>query len=380
MQTTKLIAFLSTSIAAGLVAAIIALGLQPDNTPEVMQPTQPPVSAGSGPVSYADAVKKAAPSVVNIYTDKVTIERSDSPFNDPLFQRFFGDRFSSRPEQKLQTNLGSGVIISNSGFILTNHHVVADADRIRVVLADGRTLEAQVTGTDPDTDLAVLKTDASNLPAINVGDAGNLQVGDVVLAIGNPFGVGQTVTMGIVSATGRDQLGINTFENFIQTDAAINPGNSGGALINAYGQLVGINTAIFSKSGGSQGIGFAIPVTLARGVMNQILQQGRVVRGWLGIAGQDITPELAASFGLEGEEGVLVSAVLEDGPADRAGIEPGDILIQIDSRRLSSSQDVLNTISATAPGSKVTLRGLREGKSYEIKVEVSERPRIQKKP
>ncbi len=229
MPTTKLIAFLSTSIAAGLIAAIIALNLQSGSTPEVLQPIQAPMTTGSGPVSYADAVKKAAPSVVNIYTAKVTIEHSNSPFNDPLFQHFFGDRFSSKPKQKLQTSLGSGVIIKSNGFILTNHHVVADADRISVVLADGRTLEAEVAGSDPDTDLAVLKTDADNLPAINVGDAGALQVGDVVLAIGNPFGVGQTVTMGIVSATGRDQLGINTFENFIQTDAAINPGNSGGA-------------------------------------------------------------------------------------------------------------------------------------------------------
>ncbi|MES9903210.1 MAG: Do family serine endopeptidase, partial [Sedimenticola sp.] len=338
----------------------------------------PPTVISSGPASYADAVKKAAPSVVNIYTTKVTIEQSNSPFNDPLFQHFFGDRFSSKPKKRLQTNLGSGVIISDSGFILTNHHVVANADSIRVVLHNGRTLEATVAGSDPDTDLAVLKTDVDDLQVITIGSSGNLQVGDVVLAIGNPFGVGQTVTMGIVSATGRDQLGINTFENFIQTDAAINPGNSGGALINAYGQLVGINTAIFSESGGSQGIGFAIPVNLARGVMNQILQHGRVRRGWLGIAGQEVTPELAASFELKGEEGVLVSAVLENGPADLAGVRPGDILLLINSRTLSSPQDVLNIIAATTPGNEVTIKGVRDGRGFEIKVEVSERPQIEK--
>ncbi len=378
MPTSRQIAFLSTSIAAGLVAAIIALSLQPDKTAEVMQSAPPPTVISSGPASYADAVKKAAPSVVNIYTTKVTIEQSNSPFNDPLFQHFFGDRFSSKPKKRLQTNLGSGVIISDSGFILTNHHVVANADSIRVVLHNGRTLEATVAGSDPDTDLAVLKTDVDDLQVITIGSSGNLQVGDVVLAIGNPFGVGQTVTMGIVSATGRDQLGINTFENFIQTDAAINPGNSGGALINAYGQLVGINTAIFSESGGSQGIGFAIPVNLARGVMNQILQHGRVRRGWLGIAGQEVTPELAASFELKGEEGVLVSAVLENGPADLAGVRPGDILLLINSRTLSSPQDVLNIIAATTPGNEVTIKGVRDGRGFEIKVEVSERPQIEK--
>jgi Do/DeqQ family serine protease len=380
MQLKRLIKFLIVSTAAGIAAAFLVINLFPvsQNTPEIRVAPDHPRAKDSGPVSYASAVQKARPSVVNIFTAKVTIERRNTLFDDPIFRRFFGDQFTSRPEKKLQTSLGSGVIFSDKGYILTNHHVIAEADQIRVVLANGRTLEARVAGTDPDTDLAVLKTDADDLPAITVGNSQSLQVGDVVLAIGNPFGVGQTVTMGIVSATGRSQLGINTFENFIQTDAAINPGNSGGALINAYGELIGINTAIFSKSGGSQGIGFAIPITLARGVMDQILKQGRVVRGWLGIAGQDITPELADSFGLRDRSGILVSGVLEDGPADNAGIRPGDIITQIDNRIPADSNDILNIISAIPPGTRVQVQGWRDGETFRSEVTVSERPRISK--
>ncbi|MES9887625.1 MAG: trypsin-like peptidase domain-containing protein, partial [Candidatus Sedimenticola sp. 6PFRAG1] len=280
------------------------------------------------------------------------------------------------PKKRLQTSLGSGVIINKDGYILTNHHVVASADEIKVVLSNGKTLQARIVGTDPDTDLAVIHADSEDLPEITVGNSEALQVGDVVLAIGNPFGVGQTVTMGIVSATGRDQLGINTFENFIQTDAAINPGNSGGALINARGELVGVNTAIFSKSGGSQGIGFAIPVDLAKGIMNQILTQGRVVRGWLGIAGQDITPELAESFELQERSGVLVSGVLEGGPADEAGIEPGDIITRIDNRIPSGSQEILSIISAKRPGTSIHIQGWRGSKQFDTEATISERPRV----
>ncbi len=324
--------YILTSTLAGIVAAYVAVTLF--TSPTQQSPQAPRTSSSlihkEGPASYASAVQQAAPAVVNIFTAKITVQKNNSLFNDPLFQRFFGDRFQSQPRKKLQTSLGSGVIISDKGYILTNNHVIEDADEIRLVLSDGRTLDATVAGVDPDTDLAVLKTETKDLPTITLGNSQGVQVGDVVLAIGNPFGVGQTVTMGIVSATGRDQLGINTFENFIQTDAAINPGNSGGALINAYGELVGINTAIFSKSGGSHGIGFAIPVTLAKGVMDQILKKGRVVRGWLGIAGQDITPALAESFGLKESRGVLVSGVLEGGPADKAGIQPGDVIAKID--------------------------------------------------
>ena len=372
MHNRRLFTFILISVVAGLIGALAVKLLLIDNGRSAILRTAIPME---GPVSYASAVQQAAPSVVNIYTSKLTIERRDSLFDDPLFRRFFGEQFTSKPRKKLQTSLGSGVIISDEGYILTNHHVIAGADEIQVVLSNGRNLKVEVAGTDPDTDLAVLKTDADDLPVITVGNAEHLQVGDVVLAIGNPFGVGQTVTMGIISATGRSQLGINTFENFIQTDAAINPGNSGGALINAYGDLIGINTAIFSKSGGSQGIGFAIPVTLAKGVMDQILKRGRVVRGWLGIAGQDITPELAKSFGLSEARGVLVSGVLEGGPADLAGIEPGDIITQINNRVPSSSHEILDIVSALPPGSSVKIQGWRGDLRMETEAIVSERPR-----
>ncbi len=372
--------YIATSTLAGVAAAYLAVTLftGPQSGPTTPASTTPPptIVRGEGPVSYADAVQKAAPAVVNIFTAKVTLQRGNSLFDDPLFQRFFGDRFRTQPRKKLQTSLGSGVIISGEGYILTNHHVIADADQIRIVLANGRTLDAEIVGVDPDTDLAVLHTDATGLPVIDMGESQSIQVGDVVLAIGNPFGVGQTVTMGIVSATGRNQLGINTFENFIQTDAAINPGNSGGALINAHGELVGINTAIFSRSGGSHGIGFAIPATLATDVMQQLLTQGRVVRGWLGIAGQDITPELAESFGLNERHGVLVSGVLEGGPADRAGIVPGDVIETINGQPLNSSHDILNIIAAIAPGKRVRVSGWRGGRQIDLEVEVSERPRM----
>ena len=345
----RILSFTLISVGAGLIAALVAMKLLVDSDPRPT-PAARLAPQQSGPVSYAAAVQQAVPSVVNIFTTKISLSsRHHQLFDDPLFKRFFGDRFSEDAEENRQTSLGSGVIIDSRGFILTNHHVIEGADEIRVVLSNGRTLAARVAGTDPDSDLAVLQAAAEDLPAITVGDSEHLRVGDVVLAIGNPFGVGQTVTMGIVSATGRDQLGINTFENFIQTDAAINPGNSGGALINAHGELIGINTAIFSRAGGSDGIGFAIPVALAKGVMDQILTQGRVVRGWLGIAGQDITPQIQESFGLHQIRGVLVSGVLEGGPADEAGVRPGDIITQIGNRVPSNSQDILDIVPPWRP-------------------------------
>lgn len=373
--------FTLTSLLAGLAAAYLAITLFSEPKPKFYKtPTTvlPRPTTDSEPASYATAVELAAPSVVNIYTAKVTIQRSNTLFDDPLFKHFFGDNFAAVPRKKLQTSLGSGVIINQQGYILTNDHVVAEADEIKVVLATGQTLGASLVGTDPDTDLAVLRTEIEGLPAITVGDSQNLRVGDVVLAIGNPFGVGQTVTMGIVSATGRNQLGINTFENFIQTDAAINPGNSGGALINAYGELIGINTAIFSRSGGSQGIGFAIPITLAKGVMDQILERGHVIRGWLGIAGQNITPALAESFNLNEVHGVLISGVLEGGPADLAGIEPGDVITRIDNRKTNSAQNVLEIISTLKPGSKVKVHAWRGKQKLEFLVLISERPQLRK--
>jgi len=257
--------------------------------------------------------------------------------------------------------------------LLTNHHVVADADEVLVTLADDRSVPAEIIGSDPDTDLAVLKIDLDS-PAITLGDSEHLRVGDVVLALGNPFGVGRTVTMGIVSATGRNRLGINTFEDFIQTDAAINPGNSGGALIDAMGNLVGINTAIYSKSGGSQGIGFAIPVSLAKGVMTQIIEHGAVVRGWLGVEVQDLTPALAESFDLEDTDGVLITGVLRGGPASRAGLEPGDVITHLDGIRTPDSLATLNVIARHRPGSGLKIEGIRKGRGFEGEAIVGQRP------
>ncbi len=383
MKLPKTLSFILTSITAGLAAAIVVLILRPEllqqdaPTPPARTIAAPPVSVpipAEGPVSYAAAVQRAAPSVVNIYTAKVITERPNPLLSDPIFKRFFGDGNSVKPRQRLETSLGSGVILDSRGFILTNNHVIKDADEIQLVLADGRNIPAVVVGSDPDTDLAVLYVHTEDLPAIAVADSQQLRVGDVVLAIGNPFGVGQTVTMGIVSATGRSQLGINTFENFIQTDAAINPGNSGGALINAHGQLVGINTAIFSKSGGSQGIGFAIPADLAKGIMQQILGHGRVVRGWLGVIAQDITPALADSFGLQGVQGVLISGILEHGPADRAGIEPGDIITHINGQAPRDADDLLYIIAMQPPGSVASIEGWRANHRLKLKAMIAERP------
>ncbi len=380
MKLKRFLIFALTSALAGLAAAFLAVSVFKDSiTPDVLTniptPAQTPAPPTTpGPASYASAVKKASPSVVNVYATKLLVQRSKPYFDDPVIQRFFGERLKSRPRIKRENSLGSGVIISSDGLIMTNNHVIKDAEKIRVVLSDGRTLKAEVVGTDPDTDLALLNTRTKGLAAIKAGDSNALQVGDVVLAIGNPFGVGQTVTMGIVGATGRSQLGINTFENFIQTDAAINPGNSGGALINAHGDLVGINTAIFSKSGGSHGIGFAIPVKLAEGVMRQLLRYGRMVRGWMGLVGQDMTPELAASFKLKQTTGVLISAVLENGPADQAGIKPGDVISRINGQEQQNANEILNYIATLAPGTKVAIMGWRNNKQFKTEVTVAERP------
>jgi serine protease DegS len=382
MQLRKSIVFLLQAISVGLAAFIVIVFLKPDllesPAPVVeFHEQQAPLSNGtpaSGPVSYADAVQRAAPSVVNIYTAKLVTERRNPLFDDPFFQRFFGEQ-PGEPRQRLETSLGSGVILSEDGYIVTNNHVIRGADEIRVALANGDTPRAEIIGTDPDTDLAVLKINYERLPAITFGDSTAMQVGDVVLAIGNPFGVGQTVTLGIVSATGRNQLGINTFEDFIQTDAAINPGNSGGALINAHGQLVGINTAIFSKTGGSQGIGFAIPLSLARDVMQQIIEHGRVMRGWLGIEAQDLNPELAESFKLPDTNGVLVAGVLRGGPADEAGLLPGDVLVSINDQVVVNSRNSLNQIAGFMPGTSIRLGVIRAGKRVELEAVVSERPK-----
>lgn len=330
----------------------------------------------SGPVSYSSAVKAASPAVVNINTEKVVTVRSHPYFSDPVFKQLFGNLMieGSRARKRIENSLGSGVIINPDGYVLTNNHVIQGADTIHVSLKDGRTSTAKVIGTDPETDIALLKIDLKDLPVITIGDSEKLEIGDVVLAIGNPFGVGQTVTMGIVSATGRNQLGINTFENFIQTDAAINPGNSGGALVDAYGRLVGINTAIFSRSGGSQGIGFAIPSKMASNIMQQLIKYGRAVRGWLGFEGHALTPKLAESLELETTEGIIITAIVRNGPAHKAGLEPGDIITGIDGTNVIKGQDALSVITAKKPGEKVTLQIERDGRRYSVTATTIARP------
>jgi serine protease DegQ len=326
--------------------------------------------------SYSKAAKKAMPAVVNIFTSsKVSAPSPNDQYkDDPLFRHFFGDQPEDEDSQP-ENSLGSGVIVSEQGLILTNDHVVASADEIEVALADGRKLSAKVVGTDPDTDLAVLKVDAEKLPAITFAASEKLNVGDVVLAIGNPFGVGQTVTQGIVSALGRNHLGINTYENFIQTDASINPGNSGGALIDAEGNLVGINSAIYSRSGGSMGIGFAIPASLAKQVMEQIAVHGSVTRGWIGIEAQDITPELAESFKLNQARGSLIAGILRDSPADLAGLKAGDVLLAINGREVNDSSGMLNLIAALKPNEKAVLKIARNEKEIKVNVTVGKRPK-----
>ena len=313
------------------------------------------------------------PAVVNIFTSKEVRTPRHPLLNDPLFRRFFGDRFGDDTQRA--TSLGSGVIASASGYVLTNHHVVEGADEIEVALADGKKLQAKIVGTDPDTDLAVLRVSGDALPAVTFGASEALRVGDIVLAIGNPFGVGQTVTSGIVSALGRSGLGINTFENFIQTDAAINPGNSGGALVDAHGNLVGINTAIYSRSGGSMGIGFAIPVSTAKMVIEQIVRTGSVTRGWIGVELQEISPALAESFKLGSTEGAIIGGVLRNGPADKAGVKPGDVLLAIEGKPVADPQSVLNVMAGLAPGSNARLKLRRKGEELELAVNVGRRPK-----
>lgn len=378
MKWYRVFSFLFTSVATGLAAAFLVLLLRPDLVGrDIASPDPAPaiVERSSGPVSYANAVQRAAPAIVNVFATKITREKPHPLFTDPLFKRFFGDQ-ADRPRLKRENSLGSGVIADTNGYVLTNNHVIAAASDIQIVLGDGRSLPARIVGTDPETDLAVLQAAGDNLPIASLSTSDTLQVGDVVMAIGNPFGVGQTVTMGIVSATGRDQLGITEFENFIQTDAAINPGNSGGALINATGEVVGINTAIFSQSGGSHGIGFAIPVGLARNVMTQLIDHGRVIRGWLGITGQDLTPALAESLEMPFRTGILVSGVLDDGPADRATIMPGDLIVRIDRQAVEGSQDMLARIAAKAPGSGLGITVQRGGEMLDLVAVVGERPAI----
>ncbi len=327
-----------------------------------------PAPGTLAPGSLSLAARKASPGVVSINTSKAP-ERSPQQ-NDPWFRFFFGER-----DEGPQVGLGSGVIVSPEGYILTNNHVVEGADDIEVILNDRRRTRAKVIGTDPDTDLAVLKISLDRLPVIVLGSSDSLQVGDQVLAIGNPFGVGQTVTSGIVSALGRNQLGINTFENFIQTDAAINPGNSGGALVDVQGHLMGINTAIYSRSGGSMGIGFAIPVTTARQVLEGLLRDGQVTRGWIGVEPNELTPELAETFGLSKSEGVVITGVLQNGPAFKAGIRPGDLLLQVGDQPVTQVGELLSAVAALKPGVTATFKLQRRQQQLSLEVTPAQRPR-----
>jgi serine protease DegQ len=330
-------------------------------------PTANPTAIALG--SLSAAAKKASPAVVSINTSKAA--RRSPRSDDPWFRFFFGDQGADQP----QVGLGSGVIVSTDGYILTNNHVVEGADEIDVTLNDSRHARGKVIGTDPDTDLAVLKIELDKLPVVVLGNSDNLQVGDQVLAIGNPFGVGQTVTSGIVSALGRNQLGINTFENFIQTDAAINPGNSGGALVDVNGNLEGINTAIYSRSGGSMGIGFAIPVSTAKQVLEDIVKEGKVTRGWIGVEPNNLSPELAETFGVKANKGVIITGVLQNGPAAQAGIRPGDVITGVGEKSIDNVQELLTTVAGLKPGAAARFALQRGRDKMELDVTPGPRPR-----
>ena len=382
--------FLGVAVLAAGSLLLLGRHVHAQGSPARLTPVNLTISTSEPPrdthfvTSFAPVVKRVMPSVVKVYitTKAKTMNAPNSPFGDDFFRHFFGEQFGGgggngggggQMVEPPQHGLGSGVIVSPDGYILTNNHVVEDADRIQVALTDGREFTAKVIGRDPKTDIAVVKIDAKNLPAVTIADSDQTEVGDICLAIGNPFGVGQTVTMGIVSATGRGGLGTD-YEDFIQTDAAINPGNSGGALVDAEGRLIGINTAILSRSGGYQGIGFAIPVNLARSVMTSLIQNGRVIRGYLGVLIQDLSPALAKQFNLSQDKGVLVGDVTPNSPAARAGIKSGDVITQFNNHPVSDSRHLKLTVAETAPGSRVPIQVVRNGEQMTMDVTVKELP------
>ena len=373
----KALRFYGWPLLVGVLAALLIIQRYPEwvGLPRQDVHLQQAPSYGllqQGPVSYAEAVGNAAPAVANLYTTKVVSKPASPLANDPQYQHFYGDNLPK--QRRMESSLGSAVIMSPEGYLLTNNHVVSGADQIVVALKDGRETLAKVIGSDPETDLAVLKIDLKNLPAITVGRSESIRVGDVALAIGNPFGVGQTVTMGIISATGRNQLGLNNYEDFIQTDAAINPGNSGGALVDANGNLIGINTAIFSKSGGSQGIGFAIPVKLALEVMKSIVEHGQVIRGWLGIEVQPLSQELAESFGMQDRPGIVVAGIFREGPAQKAGLQLGDVIMSINGEPAGDGRKSMNQVARIKPTDKVAIEVVRNGKPLKLTAEIGLRP------
>jgi serine peptidase DegS len=367
--------FVAGSVVGGLALAFLIVALRPEiirNASRALPQARPAEAQAAAPapgrVTYAEAVQRAAPAVVNIYTARLVTERLA-----PSLGELFGE-YMPRYRQRIERSLGSGVIVDPEGHIVTNHHVIANADSIRVQLADGRVADAHTVGRDPDTDLAVLKIDLSPLPVATFGRSDHLKVGDVVLAIGNPIGLSQTVTHGIVSAVSRQQLGIAPLEDFIQTDAPINFGNSGGALIDSSGALVGINTAIVAKNIGVEGIGFAIPVNMVRGVLGDIIAHGRVIRGWIGIVPEDVPEEQAQQLGL-GQPAVVIGNLYVGSPAQHAGLQPGDLLLSIDGTAPHSAQDALGRIASRQPGTSVLLRGMRAGRIFEVRAQVGERPR-----
>jgi len=374
MAPRKLLIFLAQSAAIGIIAAAILIFLLPNNWLQLDSGDTPPNQpVNSGPFTYSDAVSKAAPAVVNIYTKKLVKGTRKFTSNNPQLERMLRDRYGKNLDRAV-TSLGSGVIVTAQGHILTNNHVIENAEEIEVYLRDGRQLSAKVVGADPETDLAVLQIPTTEVPSIAFGSSQPLAVGDVVLAIGNPFGLGQTVSQGIISATGRNQLGVNVFENYIQTDAAINPGNSGGALVNARGELIGINTITSSKNGTSVGIGFAIPIVLAKEVMAHMIDYGRVLRGWIGVRIQNISPQLSESFGLTESGGVLVSGIVRGGPAHSAGIYPGDIIISMNQQIITEERQVLNEVIRYRPKQELQVNGIRNGELIEWTVAVGQRP------
>jgi serine protease DegS len=368
--------FVAGSVVGGLALAFLVVALRPElirgkpsaaAAPAPLLRSGPAVTEGPPRVTYAEAVQRAAPAVVNVYTSRVVRERLA-----PSLGELFGD-YLPRYRERTERSLGSGVIVDSDGHIVTNHHVIANADSIRVQLEDGRVAAARIVGRDPDTDLAVLKIDLGALPVATFGRSDQLRVGDVVLAIGNPIGLSQTVTHGIVSATSRQQLGIAPLEDFIQTDAPINFGNSGGALVDASGDLVGINTAIVAKNIGVEGIGFAIPVNMVRGVLSDIIEHGRVIRGWIGILPEDLPDEQAQRLGFN-QPVIVIANLYVNSPAQRAGLEPGDLLLAIDGDPLHSAQDALGRIAGRTPGKPVVLRLMRAGRTFDLRAQIGERP------
>jgi len=371
-----------TCIGSGALLAVAVLEWLPsyaksEKAPPKIKLEETPVNRdGHFTTSFAPVIKKAAPSVVNIYTTKTVKESQlrSNPLLDPLFREFFGDPEQMRPRNRREQSLGSGVIVSEEGYILTSNHVIEGADEIRVQTSGGKEMIAKLIGADSATDSAVLKVDEKNLPAITIADSDKLEVGDVVLAIGNPFAIGQTVTMGIISATGRGELGIVDYEDFIQTDASINPGNSGGALVDAEGRLIGINTAILSRTRGNMGVGFAIPINLGRSVMERLVTEGKVTRGFLGVMPQPVTPDLAREFNLPDTSGALVGGVDENAPAGKAGIRPGDVVMEMNGKKINDHRHLRLLVSQTPPNTEVTFKVIREGEPKTFKVKLAELP------